>query len=236
MNRRIAIALFFGLIWSALARAEVILQYFNTSWNEIATRMPELAEAGYTALWLPPPFIAGSSSSVGYDTYLRFDYGTSSATLYGTADDLQNVVKVAHRFGIRVYFDNVMNQNGGPLPDTPPGTLSNTQPGFVPEDFHLIVSSTNPPSYSTLPSANENYNIEQQDLYLNQFGADIAQESPNGSFGAAGFDTYPKFFGIRQPNNPELYPDTNVTVATDGQGNAVHPFDGLGQPVTEDVN
>ncbi len=234
MNRRIAIALFFGLAWSAHARAEVILQYFNTSWNEIATRMPELAEAGYTALWLPPPFVAGSPNSVGYDTYLRFDYGTSAATLYGTADDLQNVVKVAHRFGIRVYFDNVMNQNGGPLPDTPPSTLSTTQPGFVPEDFHLIQLSTN--TYSTLPSANENYNIEQQDLYLNQFGADIAQESPNGSFGAAEFDTYPKFFGIRQPNNPELYPDTNVTVATDGQGNAVHPFDGVGQPVPEDVN
>jgi hypothetical protein len=40
-----------------------------------------------------------------------------------------------------------MNQNGGPLPDTPPSTLSNTQPGFVPEDFHLIQVSTN--TYST---------------------------------------------------------------------------------------
>jgi hypothetical protein len=38
----------------------------------------------------------------------------------------------------------------------------------------------------------------------------------------------PSSIGIRQPNNPELYPDTNVTVATDGQGNAVHPFDGTG--------
>ena len=27
-----------------------------------------------------------------------------------------------------------------------------------------------------------------------------------------------------------------MTVATDGQGNAVHPFDGAGQPVSEDVN
>jgi hypothetical protein len=231
---KLVVAVLWSVACACPARAEVILEYFNTSWNEIATRMPELAEAGYTALWLPPPFIAGSQDSVGYDAFNRFDYGTSAATRYGTADDLLNVVKVAHRFGIRVYFDNVMNQNGGPLPDTPPGTLSNTQPGFVPQDFHLIQLSAN--TYSTLPSADENYNDEWQDLNLNPFGTDIAQENPNDSFGAAEGDTYPKFFGIRQPNNPELYPDTNVTAATDGQGNWVHPFDGTGQPVVEDVN
>ena len=228
------VALLLGLACAAPARAEVILQYFNTSWNEIAARMPEVAEAGYTALWLPPPFIPGSSGSVGYDTYDRFDYGTSAATRYGTADDLLNLVRVAHRFGLRVYFDNVMNQNGGPIPTEPPGTLSAEQPGFVPEDFHLIEQTNG--TYITLPSANENYNDEWQDLNINGFGIDIAQESPNASFGTAEGDTYPKFFGIRQPSDPEWYPDTNVTAATDGQGNAVHPFDGLGQPVSEDVN
>jgi hypothetical protein len=237
MNRKsVVVAILLGLACASQARAEAILQYFNTSWNEIATRMPEVAEAGYTALWLPPPFIAGETNSVGYDTVNRFDYGTSAATLYGTANDLLNVVTVAHRFGLRVYFSNVMNQNGGALPDTPPSTLSNTQPGFVPEDFHLIVNSTNPPSYSTLPSANENYNDEWQDLYLNAFGIDIAQENPNGSFGPAEGDTYPKWYGIRQPNNPELYPDTNVIVATDENGYNFSPFDGHGQPVPEDVN
>ncbi len=60
-RRKIVVALLLGVACAGSARAEVILQYFNTSWNEIATRMPELAEAGYTALWLPPPFIAGSS-------------------------------------------------------------------------------------------------------------------------------------------------------------------------------
>jgi alpha amylase-like protein len=235
MSRRIiAVAILLGFACAGHARAEAILEYFNTSWNEIATRMPEVAEAGYTALWLPPPFIAGEPTSVGYDTYNRFDFGTSAATRYGTASDLLNVVKVAHQFGIRVYFDNVSNQNGGALPDTAPGTLSTTQPGFVPEDFHLIQLTTN--TYSSLNSSNENYNDEWQDLNLNAFGLDIAQESPNASFGAAERDTYPKFVGIRQPNNPELYPDTNVIAATDGQGFVFHPFDGNGQPVAEDVN
>ncbi|HMP74841.1 MAG TPA: hypothetical protein PKE12_00960 [Kiritimatiellia bacterium] len=69
-----------GLLCSALAwggasarAGEVILQYFNTSWPEITRRIPELAEAGYNALWLPPPFKAGSVFSVGFDTYDRFD-------------------------------------------------------------------------------------------------------------------------------------------------------------------
>jgi hypothetical protein len=48
------IALIFGLLVQ-FSRGEALLQYFNTSWSEIANKMPELVEAGYTALWLPPP-------------------------------------------------------------------------------------------------------------------------------------------------------------------------------------
>ena len=44
---------FAGTVGPARA-GEVVLQYFNTSWSEIARRIPELAEAGYNALWLPP--------------------------------------------------------------------------------------------------------------------------------------------------------------------------------------
>src|SRR5260221_12387930 len=108
-EKKLAIAIVLGLVCTAHVRAEVILQYFNTSWNEIAVRMPELAEAGYTALWLPPPFQAGSQNSVGYDIFDRFNFGSGGViTRYGSADDLLSMVAIAHRFGIRVYFDNVM--------------------------------------------------------------------------------------------------------------------------------
>jgi hypothetical protein len=40
----------------------VILQYFNTGWVEIERRVPEIAEAGYTSLWLPPPFNGASGT------------------------------------------------------------------------------------------------------------------------------------------------------------------------------
>ena len=56
------------LLLSALASLshtfaqETMLQYFNTSWKEIERRIPEVAEAGYTSLWLPPPCKGGSGA------------------------------------------------------------------------------------------------------------------------------------------------------------------------------
>jgi glycosidase len=129
----------------ASAPAEVVLQYFGTTWNEIERRVPELAERGYDALWLPPPFKGGSGTySVGFDTFDRFDLGDrdqsgSVRTKYGTKADLLRLMRTAHRFGFRVYFDNVMAHNAGPLgKHTAPGELFPDVPGFVPEDFHLV--------------------------------------------------------------------------------------------------
>ena len=36
-------------------RGEAMLQLFNVSWTDVTKKMPEIAEAGYDALWLPPP-------------------------------------------------------------------------------------------------------------------------------------------------------------------------------------
>src|SRR6202521_837225 len=85
---------FFG---AASARGEAMLQYFNTSWNEIALKMPELAEAGYDALWLPPPTKGSGGLSVGYDLWDRFDLGSkdqrgSISTRYGTEADLIRLI------------------------------------------------------------------------------------------------------------------------------------------------
>jgi glycosidase len=211
-QRWIAIVLLSAL-GSATARAdEAILQYFGSSWNEIARRIPELAEAGYNALWLPPPFKAGSGTfSVGFDTYDRFDLGSkyqmsTVPTKYGTESDLLHLMEMAHRFGLRVYFDNVMAHNGGPMPEGPPGTLSPI--GFVPEDFHFIRTSETTYRTPDWPD----YNNEWEVLNRNPFGQDIAQENPNTSFGWNEGDDYPKWSGIRHPNNPEYYPDTDLPI------------------------
>ncbi|MCC7073452.1 MAG: hypothetical protein IT383_19225 [Deltaproteobacteria bacterium] len=121
----LAAAALLVLTLSPRARAETILQYFETPWTEIEARMPEIASAGYDALWLPPP-TKGSEGTrdVGFAVYDRFDLGDGDAdgapqrgtvpTRYGSKAELISLVETAHRFGVRVYFDVVMNHNGNP--------------------------------------------------------------------------------------------------------------------------
>lgn len=217
------------LAWPAAAQ-ETCLQYFNTSWREIEDRLPEISEAGYTSLWLPPPCKGGSGTySVGYDTFDRFDLGDKDQTgtvrtRYGTKAELLSLVEMAHRLGLRVYFDNVMAHNAGPLDPVNAGTLLPGIPGFVPEDFHLV---RKPDGGWRKASDSIDYNDEWQVLNRNPFAWDIAQESPNTSFDPFGTTEnadYAKWVGKRHPGRTELYPDDDLTVATNAAGFAVHPF------------
>ncbi len=213
------------------AKAEVILQYFGTTWSEIERRIPELAESGYDSLWLPPPFKAGGGTfSVGFDTLDRFDLGDRDQsgtvrTKYGTKADLVSLMRMAHRFGIRVYFDNVMAHNAGPLDSaTQPGQLFPGVPGFVPEDFHLVRDGTT----WRKPADYPDYTNEWEVLNRNPFAWDIAQEVPNNvSFnptGTAEAQTFPKWTGLRHPGRSEWYLDTDLTIGTNAAGEALHPF------------
>ncbi len=108
-------------------RAEAMLQLFNVSWEELTRRIPEIAEAGYTSLWLPPTAKAGSVWSVGYDLFDPFDLGDRNQrgtipTRYGTRAQLLQAVEMAHRFGLRVYFDNITNHRGFDVPGYSAGT------------------------------------------------------------------------------------------------------------------
>ena len=119
-----------------------MLQYFNTEYRELTRRVPELAEAGYASIWLPPPAKGSGGLSVGYDLWDRFDLGAKNQrgtvrTFYGTEGDLLELIAVAHRFGIRVYFDNIMNHNAFDIPGYNETTPIDLYPGMVPEDFHL---------------------------------------------------------------------------------------------------
>jgi glycosidase len=218
------------LLLSPGLTAETVLQYFNTSWTEITRRMPEIAEAGYTSLWLPQPAKGSSGTySVGYDPVDRFDLGDKNrsgtvATRYGTKAELLRLVETAHRFGVRIYFDNVMAHSAGPLDDVPPGTLLPGAPGFVPEDFHLVRRSG---GGWRKASDSIDYNDEWQVLNRNPFAWDIAQESPNTSFDATGQNEgtdHPKWTGIRHPGQTDLYPDTGLPGVTDANGVVFHPF------------
>ncbi|HEY2952296.1 MAG TPA: alpha-amylase family glycosyl hydrolase, partial [Verrucomicrobiae bacterium] len=220
-----------GLMFVPRARAEAMLQLFNLTWNEISQKMPEIAEAGYTSLWLPPPAKAGSGFSVGYDPFDPFDLGDKNqrgtiATRYGTKDELLRMVRTAHRLGLRVYFDNIVNHRGFDVPGYDANTPTNLYPGMVPGDFHLRTISG---GFYRNVSGIRDYNSVWQVQNLSLSGLlDIAHENPNANFGPTEGSTAPKPMLVRQPNNPELY-DFNSSGVRVGFGNvtaadiAAHP-------------
>lgn len=189
-----------------LGRAEGMLQYFNTDYREITRRIPELAEAGYDSLWLPPPCKGSGGLSVGYDLWDRFDLGSKDQrgtvrTKYGAEGELLELVETAHRFGIRVYFDNITNHNAFDVPGYNESTPIDLYPGFVPEDFHLRKTSDG--FYRKWDNTRDwNDTWQVQNLGLSDL-IDISQENPNTNHGKNEGDDIPKIVFVRHPNNPE---------------------------------
>ena len=199
-----------GLLFNTISQsnAEALLQLFNVSWSEVAEKMPELAEAGYTALWLPPPTKGSGGLSVGYDLWDPFDLGSKDQrgtvrTRYGTEADLMNMMQIAHRFGIRVYFDNIMNHRAFDVPGYNENTSIEIYPGMVPEDFHLRVTEDG--FYRKWDNTRDWGSAWQvQNLGLADL-IDIAHETPNANFGRSEGSTHPKYAFVRDLERPEQY-------------------------------
>ncbi len=254
-HRLFATLLAVGLMGNVSAsRGEAMLELFNVPWTQLTQKMPEIAEAGYDSLWLPNPAKGNSGTySYGYDIFDPFDLGGTNqqgtvATRWGTQAQLIQMVQTAHRFGIRVYFDNVMNHRSSTVPGYPgSGTATNYYPGLVPQDFHLQVVSGGYQNWSSVSDWCSVENVENNPL----LGlCDLAQEpgTVNWNFGTNYGNTITKPVFIRFPSRPDLYMDTNGASLGSGQGtgwpsangygpvNGWRPFDGNGQPVAEDVS
>jgi glycosidase len=198
----------------ASARAEVLLQYFETEWDEIYRRLPEMAEIGYEGLWLPPPMKSphaggqfAGGGNVGYSHFDKFDLGDipqrgSLGTRYGTRGALRNLVDNAHGLDIKVYPDIVMNHFGN-------GPDYRTYPGTRPNDFHGWWDSGQPGGFKR-PSRMYAY-----DDVSNGYGGTFQQElvslidlqlefDHRFSTGAPNYATPPSFY--RQPGQDEYYP------------------------------
>jgi hypothetical protein len=199
---------------------EVILQFFNNSWNEINDKLPEIAEVGYQALWLPPPQKASGALSVGYDLWDPFDLGGKDQrgtirTRYGTEEELLRLIANAHRFGLRVYFDNIMNHRAFDIPGYDENTAVDIYPGMLPEDFHLRVTEE---GFYRKWDNTANWGSTWEVQYRNLSDLiDIAHEDPNGNFGPNEGDTHPKISLVRHPDNPEYY-DYHPTLGHVGFG------------------
>ncbi len=227
----------FGDAWPSRARGEAMLELFNVRWADLTVKMPELAEAGYDALWVPNPAKGNSGGySIGYDQFDPFDLGSINqagtiATHWGTQAELLQMVATAHRFGIRIYFDNVMNHRSSVVPGFNSSTPTNYYPGLIPQDFHLQTVGTNYQNWAQVSDFCNQIEVQNQPL----LGlVDLAQEpgSLNYNFGASLGSTIVKPVFIRQPANPDYYMNTNGA----SLGGSWHPFTGTnGQPVAEDV-
>ncbi|MGC8887199.1 MAG: alpha-amylase family glycosyl hydrolase [Verrucomicrobiia bacterium] len=220
--------------------AEAMLQLFNLSWKEVIEKIPEIAEAGYTSLWLPPPGKGSSGAySVGYDLFDPFDLGDkdqrgSVRTRYGTKDELIKLVEIAHRFGLRVYFDNIMNHRGFDVPGYDVNTPTNLYPGLAPQDFHLQITAQ---GFYRNTSNIRDYSSVWQVWNLSLGGlVDIAQENPNANFGVYEGAQAQKISFVRQPRNPEYY-DFHPTKGRVGFGNVTQSdLDANPNFYKEDVN
>jgi alpha-amylase len=88
-------------------------------WDHLAAQANAFANAGFTAIWLPPPLKGASGSfSSGYDLFDDYDLGTKNQkgtipTRYGTREKLQRCAAVMRANGIDVYVDLVENQRDG---------------------------------------------------------------------------------------------------------------------------
>ncbi|MEQ8465132.1 alpha-amylase [Coleofasciculus sp. E1-EBD-02] len=103
-----------------------MMQYFQwyidpnlILWNDVKTKAQELADAGFTALWLPPAYKGmGGTYDVGYAVYDMYDLGEfdqhgTVRTKYGTREQYLAAINALHESGIQVYGDTVLNHRMG---------------------------------------------------------------------------------------------------------------------------
>lgn len=104
----------------------VMMQYFHwylssdgSLWREVAQRADELAQAGVTALWLPPAYKGiGGGVDVGYGVYDLYDLGEfdqkgSVRTKYGAKAEYLQALQCLRQAGLQVYADAVLNHRMG---------------------------------------------------------------------------------------------------------------------------
>lgn len=87
-------------------------------WPWVREHVGALAQAGFTALWLPPASKAAAVRSMGYDPYDYYDLGAfdqkgGRSTWFGSVEELSALILEAHAHGLQVYADFVFNHNSG---------------------------------------------------------------------------------------------------------------------------
>jgi alpha-amylase len=135
----------------------VMLQYFQwylapagTHWQTLQTQATSLAQAGFTALWLPPAFKGNhGAADVGYAAYDLYDLGEfdqkgSVQTKYGTRAEYLAAIQAAQRAGLQVYADVILNHKTGGDAAEAVAAIATTLPDRNPlqADVQIIQANT----------------------------------------------------------------------------------------------
>jgi alpha-amylase len=84
-------------------------------WDNLAGKSQDIKDAGFTAIWTPPPSKAlDGITDVGYSIFSHFDLGNYNIrgtveTRYGSRAELENMIAAMHARGIEVYSDTILH-------------------------------------------------------------------------------------------------------------------------------
>lgn len=91
----------------------------GTWWTNLAGKVADLAQSGFTMIWLPPPYkSANAGYSVGYDPFDHYDLGEydqrgSIRTLYGFKSNLTEAMSTMLASNMTPICDIVLNHMAG---------------------------------------------------------------------------------------------------------------------------
>ena len=214
-----------AVLSAAPASDPAFIQYFETSWDTMRARMPDVFMAGYEGVWVPPPQrAAGGVNGTGYDLFDRFDLGSNSdPTRYGSESGFRLVISEFHKANCRVFVDWIMNHNaswdntsvGDPFFSTGNFRDNGGYPGFALDLPADVWGDFNPPGTQAENPGGANFDQFNGRL-LGLIDIDQAQSGPNYEFIRHPVAPDPNNLpmpgtAIRNqpdPNNARLYPDT----------------------------
>jgi alpha-amylase len=163
---------------------------------------------GVTAIWMTP-FLEqihgsvdeGTGKTYGYHGYWTRDWTAVDPAL-GTVDDLRAVVDAAHRRGIRVLMDAVINHTGPTTPQDPawPAEWVRTEPNCTYRDY---VTTTECTLVATLPDfrTNSDAAVELPTALVEKWQREgrLAQERTelDAFFQRTGYPRAPRYYIIK---------------------------------------
>ncbi|NET36462.1 MAG: alpha-amylase [Cyanothece sp. SIO1E1] len=112
------------------AKADVIYQAFNLSFQEVKAKIPELRDQGYQYIQISPPQKSNPAEQ-WWARYQPIDHTVIDSPL-GNESDLKDLIDAAHQQGSKIIIDVVLNHMANYEP-----FVSNLRfPKFSPRDFN----------------------------------------------------------------------------------------------------